>query len=146
DRYETTGLKKMMIIDACDRSEDQLLEVSDLVHDVLRTAGAPLLIIEDRDVTEHAGPRTPTRGLHAREALHGQDRGHIEGHRLDKIQRQTVAIRERPLIEIALHQAVRVVHDVAVLRPGQPSDVLRIVQMLHQIENELFTITSADKI
>ena len=60
DRCDPLGLKKKVIIDEGDRAVAELLEVSELVHDVLRTAGAPLPLIEDRDVTEHAGPRAPT--------------------------------------------------------------------------------------
>ena len=90
---------------------------------MLGTPRAPLAFVEDRNVAEHAGPGAASRGLHGREPLHREHRRHIERHRFDKIERQALAIGKGPLIEMAFHRPVRILHDLAVLGPGQPGDI-----------------------
>ena len=57
--------------------------------------------------------------MHRREAFHRQHGGNIERHRFDKVQRQALAIRIRPLIEIAVQRAIRIVDNLAVLGPSE---------------------------
>ena len=107
---------------------------------------APLAFVEDRNVAEHAGPRAASGGLHRREPLHRKHRRHIERHRFYKIERETFAIGERPLIEMALHRPAGVLHDLAVLGPGQPSDIGWVIDTFEEIEEQLLAISFADEI
>src|SRR6185436_5724396 len=111
-----------------------------------RASRPPLSFVEDRDVAEDAWPRTATRGLHRREPLHRQYGWHIERHRLDEIERQALAVWERPLIEIPLHQPVRIVDELAVLGPSDAGNPRRVVEMLDEIEDELLAVAPADEV
>lgn len=97
-------------------------------------------------VAEDARPGTAARGLHRREALHRENRRHVERHRLDKIERQALAVGERPLIEMALRLPIRVVDHPAVFCPGQPGDRFGIIQIGDEIENDLLVVAPADEV
>ena len=60
--------------------------------------------------------------------------GHVERHRLHKVEREAFAIREGPLIEMAFHRPAGVLHDLAVLGPGQPSNASRVLKPFEQIQ------------
>src|SRR4029077_20580464 len=135
-----------MVVDKIDGPVAAFFEILEFVHHVLGTSRAPLAFIEDRDVAKYAGPRTASGGLHRREPLHREHRGHVERHRLYKIERKAFAIGERPLIQMALHWPAGVLHDLAVLRPGQSSDMGRIVEPFEEIEEQLLAISLADEI
>ena len=59
DRVDPFRLKQKVIINEGYGPIAELLEVCELGHDVLRTAGPPLPFIEYRDVTEYARPGAP---------------------------------------------------------------------------------------
>ena len=101
DRLDALGLQQEVVVDEVDRAVAVLLELLELVDDVRRAARAPLALVEDRDVAEHARPRAAARGLHGREALEREHRRHVERHRLDEVERQALAVGERPLVEVA---------------------------------------------
>ena len=118
----------------------------ELVHHVLRSAGAPLAFVEDRDVAEHARPRTAARGLHRREPLHRQDRGHVERHRFDEVEGQALAVGERPLVESAVQRPVGVVGYRAVSCPRHPRDGLRSFQAFDEVQQKLLAVAAADEV
>src|SRR5262249_7389185 len=123
DGLDPFRLKQEMVIDKINRAVPEMLEVLELLHDVLRSAGAPFAFVEDWNVAKDARPRTAARGLHGRESLQREHGGNVQWHRFHKIQRQTLPVGEWPLVEIAFRFAVRVVDDLAVLGPGQTLDL-----------------------
>src|SRR3970040_102834 len=146
DSLDALGLQQEVIIDEVDRTVPELLEIFELVDDVLWTPGPPLAFVEDRNVTEHAGPRTPTRRLHGREPFQRQHGRHVKRHGFDKVQRQGFAGGGRPLIEVTIHCPAGILNHTTIPCPGEALNSCRIVQALNQVENQLFTITTADKI
>src|SRR5208282_5683803 len=122
-----------MIVDEVDRSIAVRLQVFELGHHVFRATRTPLALIEDRDVAENARPWTAARSLHRGEALHREHGRYVQGHRLDEIEWQSLAVRKRPLVEIALRGPVRVVQDFAVASPGESRDSNRIFKLLGQV-------------
>ena len=45
-----------------------------------------------------------------------------------------------------LHGPIGVVDDLSVLRPGQPADVVRIIQTVEEVKNELLAVSAADEV
>src|SRR5258706_8466833 len=62
-------------------------------------------------------PYTTLFRSHRGEAVHREDRGHVERHRFHEVEREAFPVRERPLVQGALQDAVRVVLELAVLLP-----------------------------
>src|SRR5688500_9995315 len=118
----------------------------ELIDDVLRAARAPLAFVKNRNIAEDARPWTAARGLHRREALHRQDGRDVERHRFDKIQRQTLAVRIGPLVEVTVQGTVRIVDDIAVFHPSEAGNCGGVVQTLKQVEDELFAIATANEV
>ena len=147
DRLDALGLEQEVVVDEVDRAVAVLLQLLELGEHVRRGPGAPLAFVEDRDVAEHARPRTAARGLHRREAIERQDGRNVERHRLDEIERQALAVGEGPLVEVARQRPVRVVAERAVLLlPGDASDRVGIVQALEQVDDELLAVAAADEV
>ncbi len=146
NRFDPLGLQQEMVVDEIHGAVAVLLEVLELGNHMRRAPRPPLAFVENRNVAEHAGPGAPARGLHRREPLHRQHRRHVQRHRLDEVELQTLPVRKGPLIQVALHGAVGVVNHPAVLHPGQAADRLGIVQIRQQIEEELFAVAPTDKI
>src|SRR5204863_5720170 len=67
-------------------------------------------------------------------------------HGLYKIQPDALAVREAPLVEIALQHAVRVVLDLAVLLPGHAGHGRRILEPLEEVQEQLLAVAAADEI
>ena len=135
-----------MVVNEGDGTIPEVLEILEFLHHVLRTAGTPLPLVEDRNIAEDAGPGASARGLHGREPLHGQDGRHIERHGFDEVQRQALPIGKRPLIKVALHRSVGVGDHMTILRPGESRDVGQIVHTLDEIKDELLPVPAADKV
>jgi hypothetical protein len=77
-----------------------LLELLELGDDVLGAARAQLALAKDGDVAEHTLRWAAAGGLHAGEALAGQNRRDAQS--FEKVDRQALAIRKRPLVEVSL--------------------------------------------
>ena len=76
----------------------------------------------------------------------GEDRGDVERHRLDEVQREAISVGERPLVEIAIERPVRIVNQLTVLGPGDSGDVGGVVQSLQEVENQLLAVAAAHEI
>ena len=147
DGLDALGLEQEVVVHEVDGAVAVLLELLELRHHVLRAPRAPLALVEDRDVAEDAGPGAAARGLHGGEALEREHGRHVEGHRLHEVEVQALAVRERPLVEVAVERAVRVVPELAVrLLPGHARDRAGIVEALEEIEDELLAVAAADEV
>ncbi|MCG3775031.1 MAG: hypothetical protein JW395_1859 [Nitrospira sp.] len=135
-----------MVVHKIDGPVTAFFEVLEFLHYMLSAPRAPLALVENWNVAKHARPGATARGLHRREPLHRKHRRHVERHRLDKVERKAFAIREGPLIEMALHGTARVLDDMAVLGPGQPSDIGWVIDPLKEIKEQLFAVSLADEI
>src|SRR6185503_5612957 len=122
NRLDPLRLQQKMIFDKIDRPIAAFFEVLEFAHHMLGTPRTPLAFVEDRNVAEHAGPWAASRGLHGREPLHREYRWYVEGHRFNEIERETFAIGEGPLIEMAFHRPTGILHNLAILGPGQPGN------------------------
>jgi hypothetical protein len=147
DGLDAPRLEQEVIVHEVDGSVALRLQPLELRHHVLRAARAPLALVEDRDVAEDAGPGAAARGLHGREALQREDGGHVEGHRLDEVQAEALAVRERPLVEVAGQGPVVVVAEPAFrVAPGDAQDAGGIVERREQVEDELLAIPAAHEV
>ena len=147
DRLDPLRLQEEVVVHEVDGAVAVLLQLLELGEDVLGTARAPLALVEDRDVAEDAGPRAAARGLHGREALARQDDRHVERHGLDEVERQTLAVRERPLVEVAVEHPRRVLaHRARRVLPRHAHHAGRIVEPLDEIEDQLLTVAAADEV
>ena len=113
---------------------------------MLGAAGAPLAVAELGDVAENAGPGAAARGLHGGEAVHGKHQGDIERHGLHKIQLQALAVGVGPLVQVALHGAVRVGDDFAVLLPGEAQDRCGVLHVFQKVQDQLLAVSPADEV
>ena len=147
DRLDALGLEQEVVVHEVDRAVAVLPQMLELRDDVRGAPRAPLALVEDRDVAEHAGPGTAARRLHRREAIQREHRRDVERHRLDEVERQALAVGEGPLVEIARQRPVRVVAERAVLLlPGDARHRVGIVQALEQVEDELLAVAPADEV
>ena len=133
DRFDPFGLQQEVVVHEIDRTIALLLQMLELRDHVSGASRPPLPFIEDRYVAENAWPRTAARRLHRRKPLHRQHRRHIERHRLDEIEWQTLAVGKWPLVEISLHRAVRVVDGLAVSCPRDTRDCGGVVDPFDEI-------------
>ncbi len=147
NRLDALGLEQEVVIHEVDRAVTFLPQLLELGNDVGRSPRPPLALVEDRDVAEHARPRTAARRLHRGEAIQRQHGRDIERHRLDEVERQALAVGKGPLVEIARQRPVRVVAEGAVLLlPGDASHRVGIVQVLEQVDDELLAVAPAHEV
>src|SRR5206468_11917570 len=57
-----------------------------------------------------------------------------------------LTIREWPLIKRTLQSPARVLSHLAVFGPGDAGDVSHVIETLHEVENQLLPIPTADEV
>ena len=135
-----------MVVHEVHRPVTFVLQLLHLLHDGAGAARPPLPLVENRDVAKDTRPRTSPGRLHRREAVQGEDRRDVQGHRLHEVEGQAGPVRERPLVQVSLGDPVGVVLELAVLLPGDARDGLGVIEPLEQVKDELFAVAATDEV